>query len=492
MDAANLQRIYNESGRPGARTFRTEARRKGVQITQREAQQFVAQQSTSQVLQARLPSDGRVTSAREDSRWQLDLLDFSGRKKQPGGYVFVLTAIDLYSRYVWAEKLIPNGTDQKKTAAQTLTAYRKIIARNRNEHPKEVSTDLGKEFTGVFAAYLEDNGTAVRRKDKASINSIAGIDRAQQSIKKILANLQADSDAPWSSLMKKSVDIYNDREHGALYGAAPEDVDSNKELQYFLEAQAGKDIRHNNDRWRAKAGRLTDKGGFRVAKKREEWSRIDAPAFEGKMHQVSFLKGANVEDTDGNSFPVRTVLAVPGTSQDIDINDELTPASGKREQQLQGLRRFSEALKQELSRTVQGEMTLTRVQMFLKSRPQWDDFATLYKIPRAGREMAFLRVFKFQVSGRGAAITVRAPAGAPAGQRPAARAVQLAPRVPRRDLPGTQAILFQADNPKRGGSAAYTRWAVYRSATTVAEARRLGMTPQDLREALRQGHAQLD
>ena len=58
-------------------------------------------------------------------------------------------------------------------------------------------------------------------------------------------------------------------------------------------------------------------------------------------------------------------------------------------------------------------------------------------------------------------------------------------------FPGTQAILFQADNPKRGGSGAYARWALYRTATTVGEARRLGMTPQDLKEALRQGHAQL-
>ena len=140
MDAANLQRIYDDSGRPGARSFRTAARRQGADITQREAQQFVAQQSTSQVLQQRLPSDGRVSAAREDSRWQLDLLDFSKRKKQPGGHKYVLTAIDVFSRFVWVEKL----TD--KTDAQVLAAYRRIIGRNNNVHPKEVSTDLGREF----------------------------------------------------------------------------------------------------------------------------------------------------------------------------------------------------------------------------------------------------------------------------------------------------------------------------------------------------------
>ena len=89
MDTARLQQIYEESGRPGARAFRTAARRAGANITTQEAQQFVAQQSTAQVLQGRLPSDGVVTASREDSRWQLDLLDFSKRKKQPGGHKYV-------------------------------------------------------------------------------------------------------------------------------------------------------------------------------------------------------------------------------------------------------------------------------------------------------------------------------------------------------------------------------------------------------------------
>ena len=221
MEAA-LQRIYDEAGRPGARVLRTAARRQGTNITTREAQDFVRQQSSSQVLSARLPSDGRVTASREDSRMQLDLLDFSKRRTQPGGHKYVLTAIDIFSRYLWAEKL----TD--KTDAQVLTAYRKIISRNNNIHPLEASFDLGREFGPTFQAYLQDHSTAIRKKDPTSINSLAGIDRAQQSVKKIMANLQVGNDTPWSSVMKKAVDIYNDREHGALYGESPEGLSENK------------------------------------------------------------------------------------------------------------------------------------------------------------------------------------------------------------------------------------------------------------------------
>ena len=104
--------------------------------------------------------------------------------------------------------------------------------------------------------------------------------------------------------------------------------------------------------------------------------------------------------------------------------------------------------------------------------------------------MKFFRLYGFRLEGSGPAMVVKPPAVA-AGQRPAARAVELAPRAQRRDLPGTQAILFQPDNPKRGTSQAFIRYEVYKRATTLAEARRLGMNPQDLREAIRQGHAQL-
>ena len=148
MATARLQTIYEESGRPGARAFRTAARRGGENITQAEAQQFVSGQSNAQVLQGRLPSDGKVTASREDVRWQADLLDYSKKKKQPGGFKYVLTVIDVFTRYVWTERITA------KKDAKVLEAYRKIIGRNNNNHPKEVSTDLGKEFGPTFTAYL--------------------------------------------------------------------------------------------------------------------------------------------------------------------------------------------------------------------------------------------------------------------------------------------------------------------------------------------------
>ena len=53
-------------------------------------------------------------------------------------------------------------------------------------------------------------------------------------------------------------------------------------------------------------------------------------------------------------------------------------------------------------------------------------------------------------------------------------------------------LLWTPDNPYRGGSAARARYELYKAATTVGEARRLGATPQDIKGGIEKAYAQLD
>ena len=74
---------------------------------------------------------------------------------------------------------------------------------------------------------------------------------------------------------------------------------------------------------------------------------------------------------------------------------------------------------------------------------------------------------------------------------PAREAAAPAERVQRRDLPGTQAIRIKADNPKRGGTLAHARYELYKSSTTIGEARAAGMTPQDLHDEIARAKIEL-
>ena len=83
MNNDRLQEIYNDAGRPGAQAFRFAVRRAGLQISDTEAKAFVAKQSTGQIFQGRIPSDGKIPGGgREDMRFQMDLIDWSKRIKK--------------------------------------------------------------------------------------------------------------------------------------------------------------------------------------------------------------------------------------------------------------------------------------------------------------------------------------------------------------------------------------------------------------------------
>ena len=86
---------------------------------------------------------------------------------------------------------------------------------------------------------------------------------------------------------------------------------------------------------------------------------------------------------------------------------------------------------------------------------------------------------------RAAAASSSAGRGRPSG------AVDILPRAPRNAMPAATALRFQPDNPFRGGSAAYTRYELYKGAISVGGAGTAGMTPQDLQTAISRGFARL-
>ena len=85
----DLQAIYNISGRPGAAKLRDAARRRGLNVSLKEAQNFVRGQSAAQVFAAPPQADGKVTGPELNQRWQADLLDFKqqdqGKQRLQGG-----------------------------------------------------------------------------------------------------------------------------------------------------------------------------------------------------------------------------------------------------------------------------------------------------------------------------------------------------------------------------------------------------------------------
>ena len=227
MDNDRLQQIYDDAGRPGAQSFRFAVRRAGLQITEAEAKAFVGRQSTGQIFQGRIASDGVVPGGgREDMRWQMDLIDWSKRiRKLTGGHRFVLVAVDNYNRQVFTQPM------PSKTAKATLEAFRKIIRANGNVMPKEITVDLGNEYA-MLEMEIDSKGGVLRRKNMQTANTLAVVDRVISKLKVILSGYSLTD---WSGALRKATTVYNDKSHSYLMGSAPDDVKGTAALQLKLD-----------------------------------------------------------------------------------------------------------------------------------------------------------------------------------------------------------------------------------------------------------------
>lgn len=84
-----------------------------------------------------------------DEQWQADLADVSLLSERNKGYHFILTVIDVFSRYAWARPL------KSKHGEEVAAAFKDIFAEGRI--PKRIQTDQGKEFENRHVRALFDD-----------------------------------------------------------------------------------------------------------------------------------------------------------------------------------------------------------------------------------------------------------------------------------------------------------------------------------------------
>jgi len=100
-----------------------------------------------------------------DFQWQVDLVDVSNLAGSNSNYKFILTCIDVFSKYAWAEPIL------LKTAANTKKAIESLMKKS-GRRPKQIYCDDGKEFKGEFLNFMKSNSIRIfvaQTKNKAAV-----------------------------------------------------------------------------------------------------------------------------------------------------------------------------------------------------------------------------------------------------------------------------------------------------------------------------------
>lgn len=152
-----------------------------------------------------------------DEQWQADLADVALIAKQNGGYTFILTVIDLFSRYAWARPL------KNKSGKEVESAFRDIFREGRI--PKRIQTDQGKEFENreVRNLFREHNIElfSVKSAYKAAI-----VERFNRTLKtKLWRYFTMNLSQDWRKVLQDVVTSYNNSIH-RMIGRKPSSITS--------------------------------------------------------------------------------------------------------------------------------------------------------------------------------------------------------------------------------------------------------------------------
>ena len=75
-----------------------------------------------------------------DEQWAADLIEVIKIAKSNRGYRYLLTVLEVFSKYAWMEPV------KTKTGQDLTIAFEKILKRSQGREPQKLQTDDGKEF----------------------------------------------------------------------------------------------------------------------------------------------------------------------------------------------------------------------------------------------------------------------------------------------------------------------------------------------------------
>ena len=150
-----------------------------------------------------------------DEQWQADLADVALIAKQNKGYRFILTVIDIFSRYAWARPL------KTKRGVEVAAAFHDIFQEGRI--PKRIQTDQGKEFENREVAKLfrehDIELFSVKSAYKAAI-----VERFNRTLKsKLWRYFTMTLKEKWTDVLQDVVESYNKSIHRTI-GRRPIEV----------------------------------------------------------------------------------------------------------------------------------------------------------------------------------------------------------------------------------------------------------------------------
>ncbi len=221
MDST-IQSYYEKNNLPSAVKLTQIMKKDGVQVTQKQVQDYLNRQTEYQQTKPKLrrkAKEGHHIAFGPGQTYQMDIYDMQSMRAQNKnkGYIFAL--IDVFTRRAYAEPMTNKSIDD------VLTAFKTIIG--KIGPPKVLTSDSDATFTSDQFQKLLRERDIVSDMVVASNDhpALALIDRFALTLKTIFTKtFLRNKSTNWVDHLADIIRVYNNTQHTALDGLTPNEA----------------------------------------------------------------------------------------------------------------------------------------------------------------------------------------------------------------------------------------------------------------------------
>lgn len=226
-----LKKIYYDPKHPAGfgslQQLYKELKKLGYKTTLKNIKKWLSTQETH-TLHKRIVKNfqrRKTISKGIDFQWQADLIIMDPIKKENRNFKYILTIIDVFSRFAWAIPL------KNKTGKEITIAFNKIFKESKR-HPVKLQTDKGTEFLNkTFQDFLKEKKIfhfSTDQEPKAAL-----VERFNRTLKiRMFKYFTSAQTLNYVKILPDLMNSYNNRKH-RIIGIAPINVVKKNESDIF-------------------------------------------------------------------------------------------------------------------------------------------------------------------------------------------------------------------------------------------------------------------
>ena len=237
-----------------------------------------------------------------DDIWTADLVDMQPFSRDNKGIKYLLTVIDVFSKYGW---IIPLKT---KTGSEVADAFRTLFANNKP--PAKLWTDKGTEFYNVnVKKVLNENNVSLYSTENEEKSSV--VERWNRTMKtNMWKYFTANNTHTYIDVLQRLVDKYNTTYHHSIK-CTPSEARKPEKYAHVFEALFGK---VNREKKKVPKFHVGDR--VRISKKKKQFEKGFTPNWTEEVFVID-----QVKDTKPPTYVIKDLRgeAVKGTFYEAEL-----------------------------------------------------------------------------------------------------------------------------------------------------------------------------